>query len=133
MTDKTLDRCTTAEPAQANAPARRITVVPRADAWETEEAAHLDIELPGVTHDDIELRIENDRLVVSAVSASTPPEGRPRRIEWRPTGFRRAFVLSDDADRDAIDARLRNGLLSVTIPRRAEKRPRSIPVRTDAT
>jgi len=125
-TSKTLDRCA------PRAATDRHTVVPRADVWETEEGAHLAIELPGVAKDDLELRVENDRLVVTATQKADEPEGRARRLEWRPTGFRRAFVLTDDADRDGIDAELRNGLLRVTIPRRAEKRPRTIDVRVDA-
>jgi HSP20 family protein len=131
MNDKTLDRC--AAPAAGPATARRQTVIPRADVWETEEAAHLAIELPGVTKDGLELRVENDHLVVAATPESVKPEGKARRLEWRATAFRRTFALTDDADRNAIDAELKNGLLSVTIPRRAEKRPRTIDVRVSSS
>ena len=142
MNNDTLARCapnaaapnTTAPntTARNTAAARTRTVVPRADIWESEDGAHLAIELPGVTKDDLELRVENDRLVVTATPKSVEPEGRARRLEWRPAAFRRTFVLGDDADRGAIDAQLRHGLLQVTIPRRAEKRPRTIQVRVDA-
>ena len=135
MTENCLDQCAPGALQKTDAPEKSVrlhTVVPRADVWETEDAAHLAIELPGVTKDDLELRVENDRLVVSATPRLAAPEGRVRRLEWRPTAFRRAFVLTDAADRDAIDAQLRHGLLTVTVPRRAEKRPRSIEVRVDA-
>jgi HSP20 family molecular chaperone IbpA len=130
MTENTLERCAPSATACTVSPLR--TVVPRADVWETEDGAHLVVELPGVTKDDLDLRIENDRLLVAATPKADEPEGRVRRLEWRPTAFRRAFALTDDADRDAIQAKLRHGLLHVTIPRRAEKRPRRIEVRVDA-
>ncbi len=134
MTKETLDRCAAPTTGTANActTTRRHTVVPRADVWETEEAAHLAIELPGVSKDGLDLRVEHDRLVVSATPESLEPEGTARRVEWRSTAFRRAFVLTDDADREGIDAELKNGLLHVTIPRRADKRPRTIDVRVES-
>ena len=85
-----------------------------------------------MTKDDLDLRVENDRLIVAATPKDGTPEGRVRRLEWRPAAFRRAFLLTDDADQGAIDAELRHGLLRVTIPRRAEKRPRKVEVRVDA-
>ena len=129
MTNETLDRC--APRAKPATDTGLHTVVPRADVWESEEAAHLTIELPGIAKDELDLSVENDRLVVTATPKAVAPEGSARHLEWRPTAFHRAFVLTDDADRDAIDAELKNGLLSVTIPRRAEKRPRTIAVRVD--
>jgi HSP20 family protein len=136
MTKNAIDCCATqtpaTTPAKTSATARTRTVVPRADIWQTEDGAHLAIELPGVSKENLDLRIENDRLIVSATPESAVPDGRARHLEWRPSAFERAFVLTDDADRDAIDAQLKNGLLTVTIPRRAEKRPRSIDVRVDA-
>ncbi len=137
MTKNTLDCCAprpatgAANGASTPATTRRPTVVPRADIWETDCAAQLAIELPGVTQDDVQVRIENDHLIVEATPKIDEPEGQVRRLEWRATAFRRSFALTDDADRDAIEADLKNGLLTVLIPRRAEKRPRTIEVRVD--
>mgnify|MGYP003572504932 CR=1 FL=1 len=134
MTKNSVSDCTPAPASVAPAApaARTRTVIPRADVWQTDDAAHLAIELPGVAKEALDLRIENDRLIVSATPSDVVPDGRAVRLEWRPVAFMRTFVLTDDADRDAIDAQLKHGLLTVTIPRRAEKRPRSIEVRVDA-
>lgn len=108
------------------------TVAPRADVWETENAAHLAIEVPGVGQGGLELSVENDRLTLTATPDQGAPEGRAVRLEWRPAVYQRTFVLTDDADREGIEAHLAHGLLTVKIPRRAEKRPRTIPVRVAA-
>ncbi len=141
MTTKTLDRCRPAcTPAPADAPATGTAppstlpaATPRADAWETAEAAHLAVELPGVGPDGLDLKIESDRLTISATATEDAPTGNLLGAEWRPRRYERTFVLGDDADRAAIEAQLRHGLLLVTVPRRAETRPRSIPVHVTTT
>jgi HSP20 family molecular chaperone IbpA len=127
MTQSTLQRC--ASSSSSSSSGCKPTVTPRADIWETADAAHLTVELPGVTQDGLDLQVENDRLTLSAQPAEGAPDGRALGVEWRTTAFQRTFLLTDDADRDAIEANLRHGLLTIRIPRRAEKRPRSIPVR----
>lgn len=123
MTTKTIQR---REPETST---ERPAVTPRADVWETRDAAHLAIELPGVGNDGLDLQVESDRLTLTATPDQGTPDGRELRAEWRPFTFQRTFLLTEDADRDGIEAHLRHGLLTVRIPRRAEKRPRSIPVR----
>ena len=143
MTQSTMKRCARPDnacqaPAEmtdgARTPAANPlpTATPRADIWETEDAAHLAIELPGVAEDGLELQVENDRLTLTATPDAIAAEGRMLRREWRPARFQRTFVLTDDADREAIEAHLRHGLLTVRVPRRAEKRPRSVPIRVTA-
>ncbi len=116
------------ESKPARTTANLPTVTPRADVWETAEAAHLAIELPGVPKDGLDLSIESDRLTLTATSKDVTPDGRELRAEWRPTRYQRTFLLTEDADKSGIEAALRHGLLAIRIPRRAEKRPRSIPV-----
>ncbi len=111
---------------------RATTVLPRADVWESEDAAHLAIELPGVPATGLELRVEGDRLTVAGTVDLGAPEGRLLFAEWQPRSFQRSFVLTDDADRDAISAQLKDGVLHVRVPRRAERRPRTIDVRVAA-
>ena len=143
MTQSTMKRCADAEaacqtPAQSQSRSHTAaaypvpTVTPRADIWESEDAAHLAIEIPGVAEAGLELQVENDRLTLTATPDTAAADGRALRGEWRATRFQRTFVLTDDADREAIEAHLRHGLLTVRVPRRAEKRPRSVPIRVNA-
>jgi len=134
MTTNTMQRCTPSTNACATAPEgtttrRERVVAPRADVWETPDGAHLAVELPGVAADGLDLQVEARRLTVKATPTHETVEGRELRTEWRPTTYQRTFLLTEDADREAIEAHLRHGLLTVRIPRREETRPRSIPVR----
>ena len=134
MTTNTMQPCTPPTSACATAPEgattrRERVVAPRADVWETPDAAHLAVELPGVAADGLDLQVEARRLTVKATPIQETVEGRELRAEWRPTTYQRTFLLTEDADREAIEAHLRHGLLTVRIPRREETRPRSIPVR----
>ena len=113
-------------------PGHRPTAAPRADVWETSDAAHLAIELPGVGPDGLDLQIERERLTLTATPEEESVDGRTLRAEWRPATYQRTFLLTDDADREGIEAHLQHGLLTIRIPRRAETRPRSVPVRVSA-
>ena len=128
MTKNTLQRCAPSADSDRCHP----SVTPRADVWETADAAHLTVELPGVTADGLDLQVEQDRLTLSGTPDLGTAEGRTLRTEWRPATFRRTFLLTKDADRAGIEARLQHGLLTVRIPRRPETRPRSIPVTVTA-
>ena len=109
------------------APARR-SVRPRADVWETDEAAHVLAEIPGATKDGLSITLEDQRLVLEARVEAPSPGGRLVHAEWSPADYRRTFRLSRDADPDGITATLRHGLLHLTVPKRAEMRSRTIPI-----
>jgi len=126
MTTQTITRKPSESPART-AP-DLPTIAPRADAWEREEAAYLAVELPGVTAAGLGLQVEQDRLVLTAAADPGAAEGRLLHSEWQPRRYQRTFLLTEDADREHIEAQLTQGLLMIKIPRRPERRPRSIPV-----
>lgn len=107
----------------------RRTVRPRADVWETDDAAHVLAEIPGATKDGLSITVEDQRLVLTARVELPSPEGRLVHAEWRPADYERTFLLSRDADLDGIRASLKHGLLHLVVPKRAELRPRTIAVR----
>ncbi len=119
------------------APAKQTRAfLPAADVRETEDAAHIACDVPGADPESVELRVEDDVLTLSTTpretdSQSESPSGS-LLAEWRPRRYRRSFRLGRDLDRDAIEATLEHGVLHITVPKRAEARPRTIPVRISA-
>lgn len=113
------------------APKRQAVVVtPRLDVYESETAYGLTFEMPGVDESAIDVTVEKNVLTVSATLPDPSYEGYELRYaEYNPTHYRRTLELGDTIDASAITAQLRNGLLHVTLPKRAEAQPRKIEVK----
>ena len=105
--------------------------LPSADIVETRESILVRLDLPGVSGDDIDVSLERDLLTIKAERKPPGPgEGvLYHRSEIAHGAFTRAFVLPAAIDRDAIDASHVNGVLTVTLPKAAESKPRSIEVK----
>lgn len=102
---------------------------PRTDAYETDQATQLVLELPGVPSDSLEVSLEEDLLTVRGKLELPAHEGLTLgRSEFESGSWERSFRLADDLDVERIEASSRDGLLTLTIPRRLPER-RSIPVR----
>lgn len=93
-------------------------VVPSVDVLDKDGELRLLLDLPGVRAEGLEVRVTEGLLEVSAQRAD-----RPER------GYRRSFRLPDTVDGGAIQASLQHGVLALDLPRRAESRPRTIPVK----
>ena len=96
---------------------------PAADASSDDDAYRITLELPGVTEDDIHLGVKDGVLTVKGEKSSERSEqGDTWYFTERQYGsFSRAFRLPVDADDGAIKADLRDGVLTVTLPRRSEQ------------
>ena len=104
---------------------------PPVDIYEDDEGITLHADMPGVTREDLEIRVDNDTLLIAGDSPIELPEGmQPLYADVRSTRYRREFGLSGELDTEAIDASLKDGVLTLRIPKRAEVRPRKIEVRT---
>jgi HSP20 family molecular chaperone IbpA len=96
---------------------------PQADIWETDEAIMVEVELPGVTRQDVTVEVEGDVLRVAGERRATVERsGRHYYQVERITGrFTRQWRLPHTIDRDAIEATFKDGILTLTLP----KQPRS--------
>jgi len=102
--------------------------LPVTNVHETEKEFLLTMEMPGVDKKDVRVEIENDQIIVTGEKTEkTETEGLLRR-EIRSEKFRRSFVLDSAIDRDTIKARLENGILQVTLPKKAESVGRKIDI-----
>jgi HSP20 family protein len=98
------------------------------DAWREGDTFCVELDLPGVTPESIDLDVERNVLTVRA-------ERLPNNGDWemlaseRPRGmFSRQLVLGDNLDLDRIDARYDGGVLRLTIPVAERAKPRKIQV-----
>lgn len=104
---------------------------PAADIYETEEAVVVRLELPGVTSDQIRVNVDRDRVRVSGIRRS-PDSAQLRRLHQAEIAFgpfERSVQVSTAFDRDRVTARLEDGFLEVTIPKRRPV-PRRVEVET---
>jgi HSP20 family protein len=94
--------------------------------WEDDAHLHLELELPGVAKDDLELVTHQGKLQVKC-QRKAPEEGKQFRFNTRRYGeFERVISLPDTIDTEAIQAELRDGVLHVTLNKRAEAQPKRI-------
>ena len=79
--------------------------------------------------ENLDVKVHDNTLTIEAdTRLDTPADLRVRHAEIRATRYARSFVLAPDLDTARIDANLRDGVLTLTIPRREETRPRRIDV-----
>lgn len=102
---------------------------PPVDIFEDPEGITLLADMPGVSKDRLNLQVERNTLLVEGNAEIDMPEGMEALYaDVRSTRYQRGFTLSGELATDAIEANLKDGVLSVRIPKRAEARPRRIEV-----
>jgi len=102
---------------------------PAVDVFEDETGITLLADLPGVPKDKLELKIEGDELTIEGSVQSSTPEGLEAvHAEVRVPRLRRSFTLSRELDSAKIDASLKDGVLTLRIPKQSHAQPRRIPV-----
>ncbi|NIR28029.1 MAG: Hsp20 family protein [Gammaproteobacteria bacterium] len=103
--------------------------VPHADIYETEEALTIVMDVPGVSKDRIEVKLENDTLEVEGRIDLENYRGlEPAYTEYNVGHFSRSFAVPDHVDANGISARIADGALTVNLPKVPEARRRRIPV-----
>lgn len=103
---------------------------PAVDIREDDHGITLLADLPGVSNDRLNLQVDKDTLRITGdVAIDAPQSMEALWAEVRSTRYERAFALSAELDTDGISAAMKNGVLTVTIPKRAEVRPRKVEVR----
>ncbi|WP_172145446.1 Hsp20/alpha crystallin family protein [Pseudomonas tumuqii] len=106
------------------------TLLPRVDVFENKDGILLLADMPGVPKDKLELRVENDTLLIEGeIAPDTPENMEAVYAEVRLSRYRRAFSLSSELDTSRIDAQLRDGVLNLRIPKHAHAQPRKIEVK----
>lgn len=117
-------------PAAAAKAADSRFMVPRVDVLEDESGITLLADLPGVPRESLELKVEGDALLVEGTVATPMPQQlQSVYAEVRMPRYRRSFTLSRELDAARIEANLKDGVLTLRIPKQEHARPRRIEVR----
>ncbi len=103
-------------------------VTPLTDIYEEENGLYVMVDLPGVNKEGLKLRVENDILTIEGHISSDKDKTYLLR-EYEPSNYFRQFELSDSFDQEKINAELKNGVLSVFLPKAEALKPREIEVK----
>ncbi|HLH81822.1 MAG TPA: Hsp20/alpha crystallin family protein [Trebonia sp.] len=99
------------------------------DAYRTDDALFVHLDLPGVKAGSIDVTVDKDTLTVRAERAQSAPEGTEFIIAERPAGvFSRQLFLGDGLDTEHIEAHYADGVLTLRLPIAEHAKPRKIEV-----
>ena len=108
---------------------RGVTFTPPVDIVETEDELLLYADLPGVTQDDVDVRFENGELTLHARRQSAAADREAWLLENDTGDYFRAFRISEQVDATRIWAELKNGVLTLHLPKVEAAKPRKITVK----
>jgi HSP20 family protein len=112
---------------ESTVPAR--TFVPTADIYEDRDSLKVILEMPGVEKGNVDIRIEEGVLFVEGHLDLAKYRGlQPLYTEYNIGNYARSFRLSNAIDQDKIGAELKDGVLSLTLPKAEKAKPRAIQV-----
>jgi HSP20 family protein len=103
-------------------------ITPPASVNETADGYVLELEMPGVSKGGLEISIENNELSIVGRRSNPAVEGTLLHRESRPNNFRRTFEIDPSIDREKISARMTQGVVTLTLPKAEEVKPRKIKV-----
>lgn len=116
---------------QGSAEQKERAVLPAVDVFEDEAGITLIADMPGVPKEQLEIKVEGDSLLIEGcVQAQTPDGLEAIYAEVRVPRYRRSFTLSRELDSTKIDANLKDGVLTIRLPKQAHAQPRRIEVST---
>jgi len=108
---------------------RRI-FVPRTDIFETKEELVLVMDVPGVSEDNVDIMLEKNVLTIRAFPVfEQPADLTLAYAEFGEGDFQRSFALSDEIDREKIQARVKNGVLYLHLGKAGQVLPQKIAVK----
>jgi HSP20 family protein len=103
-------------------------ITPPASLTEIADGYMLEIEMPGVKKDGLDISVENNELTIVGQRSLPALEGMLIHRESRPENFRRVFELDPSIDGDKINAKIDQGLVTLTMPKAEHVKPRKITV-----
>ena len=103
--------------------------LPSADIYETNDALNVVLEMPGVEKNSVEVRVEDGVLKIDGRLDFSKYQGlQPLYTEYNVGHYSRSFRLSSKIDQNKIGAELKDGVLSLVLPKVEEAKPRTIQV-----
>ena len=109
---------------------KKAGISPATDILDMEDGFHILMDMPGVKADDLVIDIEESELTISGTSSymEASKDLRKMHMEFEAQEYQRSFTLSDLVDRDKVKASLKDGVLSLFLPKADAMKPRRIPI-----
>ena len=113
------------------APTFEHSTLPAVDVRKTDAEYLMEVELPGLSEKDVEVKLDNNLLTISSGKDEKKEEKKNGFIlrERRASRFSRSFVLPESVDREKIGAEFKNGILQLTFPKVPAAKPKTIEVK----
>src|SRR3954452_1978493 len=124
----TLVRENRSAPASNGERAPEQFICPAATVLENADGYTLEVEMPGVSKETLEMWVENNELTVVGRRAMPAVEGTLLHRESRPENFRRTFELDPSIDAEKISAKIEQGVVNLILPKAEQVKPRKITV-----
>ncbi len=122
---------TAQESSASESKAAEPSIRPAVDIFEDKTGITVKADMPGVSKDRLEVRIDSDTLYIEGEATLPMPENtQALYADVRSTRYERSFSLSRELDGEKIAANLNDGVLTLHLPKRQEHKPRKIEVRT---
>ena len=103
--------------------------VPVTDIFETEQALTVVLEMPGVSKESVEVGVENDVITITGRIDSSKYEGlQPLYTEYNIGNYSRSFQISSKIEQEGIEAELKDGVMTLVLPKAEKAMPRRISV-----
>jgi len=118
-------------PAERREAATARKVLPAVDIWEDEEGVTLVADMPGVRNGDLSVEVADHTLMLAGhIDIDLPDSLAARFAELRGSNYERQLVLGEGIDTEKIEAKARDGVVTVRLPKTSATRRRRIDVRT---
>lgn len=109
----------------------RPVFMPPADIYETKDSIVVLAEMPGVSSEGVDISLERRVLTIRGRSASQDHSGYQRVYnEYSDGDYERVFTLSENIDRDRIEATLKDGVLQLVLPKAEAAKARKIELKS---
>ena len=103
--------------------------LPVADIFETDHALKVVVEMPGVAKENVDVGVENDVLTITGRIELSKYEGlQPVYTEYNIGNYSRSFQISSKIDQDGIKAELKEGVMTVVLPKSEKAKARKISI-----
>jgi HSP20 family protein len=102
---------------------------PRTNMYDLGDKLQIVAEIPGVAREDLDVRIQGNYLELSGSRKSDAPEGyKAHRVERSSLTFTRSFTLPADVDAERVEAVLKDGILTMNLPKIEAAKPKQITI-----
>ncbi len=103
-------------------------ITPEVNIFETRDGYVVEAEMPGVTKEGLEITVEGNEITIVGHRSTEPLPGEVVFSECAKADFRRAFEMDPAIDTARISARINQGVLTLTLPKSEQVKPRRIKV-----